>query len=84
MTVSPVSVVFWGAFFVLFTLCGFLHLHLLRTVMASGIGAGLCVLILRPWWKKGLAPPKRPSASFKDPRLGTRAERRAQKKRRNV
>lgn len=84
MNISPASVVYWGAFFVLFTLCALLHIHIMRTLITSGIGAGLFVLLTQSWWKRGLSSPKRPDSTYKDPALGTRAERRAQKKRRTL
>jgi hypothetical protein len=81
MTVSPTAVVFWGAFFLLITLCNLLHFHGIRGIVASGVGAEAFVLLSRPWWNRGLRPVKRSKESFRDPAFGSRSERRAAKAR---
>lgn len=81
MTISPVPLFFWGAFFLLLTLCGMLHFHGIKALAVSGGGAALFVLLTRPWWKRGFSPLKRPPESFRDPSLGSRAQRRADQKR---
>jgi hypothetical protein len=81
ISISPATVVFWVAFFLMLTVCGLLHFHGVRGLLVSGIGAEAIVLLSRPWWKKGSQPLKRSEESFRDPSLGSRAERRAAKQR---
>ena len=50
---------------------------------ASGGGAALFVLLTRPWWKRGFQPLRRSPESFRDPSLGSRAHRRAARRRHN-
>ncbi|RYG56665.1 MAG: hypothetical protein EON56_03725 [Alphaproteobacteria bacterium] len=81
MSISPVPILFWIMFFVLLSLCGIFHFHGIKGLAASGGGAALFVLLTRPWWKRGFGPMKRPLASFRDPAMGSRAQRRADQRR---
>jgi hypothetical protein len=84
MRISPVPFLFLLSFFLLLILCGQLHFHGLKGLAASGGGAALFVLLTRPWWKRGFKPLKRPPESFRDPSLGSRAQRRAAQRRHNA
>lgn len=73
--------VFWFTFFLLLTVCGLLHVHGLKGLLVSGVGASLIVWLSRSWWKRGFQSVKRSQESFRDPTLGNRAERREAAKR---
>lgn len=77
--VSLVS--FTVSFCLLLNLFVIAHVHGIKGVIASLIGAMLFTLLSRPWWKRWVQPHKRAPESFRDPRLGSRAERRAAKRR---
>lgn len=81
MSISPAEFLFWCAFFLILKVCGLFHFHGFKSLIMSGIGAEAFVLLSRPWWKRVLQPLKRSEASFRDPSLGSRAERRAAKRR---
>lgn len=81
MKASPVYFLFWGAFFLLLTVCGLSHLHGIVGLTLSAAGAAFLVWASRSWWKRGLEPVKRSKASLKDPAFGNRQQRREREKR---